>query len=192
MSRAVYAVMGTVLFGALVIMVAGFEALLLDRDPIDEPDAGTLLGPLMVAAAVLVVLLSLLRSAALSDARDHRAPEVRGTFPAQPAVLGRPTVTDRTSVGAGDEVAGPRGPAPHLLVPSIVTAALVYALMLVVGGVVYGLVRQELVWVLLFAARYAVSPFVIGSAVCAGLVVAGTLAVSRVDPGRPQARPSDS
>lgn len=184
--------MGTVLFGALVIMVAGFEALLLDRDPIDEPDAGTLLGPLMVAAAVLVVLLSLLRSAALSDARDDRAPEVRGTFPAQPAVFARPTAAGATRTGTGDEATGPGGPAPHLLVASIVTAALVYVLMLVVGGVVYGLVRQELVWVLLFAARYAVSPFVIGSAVCAGLVVAGTLAVSRVDPGRPQPRPSDS
>jgi hypothetical protein len=168
--------MGTVLFGALVIMVAGFEALLLDRDPIDEPDAGTLLGPLMVAAAVLVVLLSLLRSAALSDARDDRAPEVRGTFPAQPAVLARPGASGGTRSGTGDEVAGPRGPAPHLLV---------------VGGVVYGLVRQELVWVLLFAARYAVSPFVIGSAICAGLVVGGTLALSRVDPGRPEPRPFD-
>lgn len=192
MSRAVYAVMGTVLFGALVIMVAGFEALLLDRDPIDEPDAGTLLGPLMVAAAVLVVLLSLLRSAALSDARDDRAPEVRGTFPAQPAVFARPAAAGVTRAGTGDEAAGPGGPAPHLLVASIVTAALVYVLMLVVGGVVYGLVREELVWVLLFAARYAVSPFVIGSAVCAGVVVAGTLAVSRVDPGRSEPRPSDS
>lgn len=192
MSRAVYAVMGTVLFGALVIMVAGFEALLLDRDPIDEPDAGTLLGPLMVAAAVLVVLLSLLRSAALSDARDDRAPEVRGTFPAQPAVFARPATAGVTRAGTGDEATGPQGPAPHLLVPTIVTAALVYVSMLVVGGVVYGLVREELVWVLLFAARYAVSPFVIGSAVCAGLVVAGTLAVSRVDPGRSQPRPSDS
>ena len=51
----------------------GLRALLLDRDPIDEPDAGTLLGPPMVAAAALVVLLSLLRSAALSDARDGGA-----------------------------------------------------------------------------------------------------------------------
>jgi len=184
MSRAVYAVMGTVLFGALVIMVAGFEALLLDRDPIDEPDAGTLLGPLMVAAAVLVVLLSLLRSAALADARDDQAPEVRGTFPAQPAVRARPARPGEGRTGAGDEAAGSRGPAPHLLVVAIVTALLVYGLMLVVGGVVYGLLRDEFVWVLLFAARYAVSPFVIGTAVCAGLVVAGTLAVSRVDPGR--------
>jgi hypothetical protein len=191
MSRAVYAVMGTVLFGALVIMVAGFEALLLDRDPIDEPDAGTLLGPLMVAAAVLVVLLSLLRSAALSDARDDRAPEVRGTFPAQPAVFVRPTASSGVRSGTGDEMAGPRGPAPRLLVVAIVTAALVYVLMLAVGGVVYGLVREELVWLLLFAARYAVSPFVIGSAICAGLVVGGTLAVSRIDPGRSDPRPFD-
>jgi hypothetical protein len=191
MSRAVYAVMGTVLFGALVIMVAGFEALLLDRDPIDEPDAGTLLGPLMVAAAVLIVLLSLLRSAALSDARDDRAPEVRGTFPAQPAVFAGPTAGGGSRSGTGDEAGGSRGPAPRLLVPTIATAALVYVVMLVVGGVVYGLVRQELVWVLPFAARYAVSPFVIGSAICAGLVVAATLAVSRVDPGRVDPRPFD-
>ena len=57
MTRAVYALMASVLFGALLVATAGFESLLLDRDVIGEPDAGPFLGPAMGGAALLVVLL---------------------------------------------------------------------------------------------------------------------------------------
>lgn len=69
-----------------------------------------------------------------------------------------------------------------LLPTAITTAALVYLAMLLVGSVWYGLVRDDLFWATLFAGRYALSPLVLGSALWAGLVVAGTVAVSRVEP----------
>ena len=47
--------------------------------------------------------------------------------------------------------------------------------MLLVGSVGYAVVRGEAVWLVLFAARYALSPFVLGAVVCAALVVLGTL-----------------
>jgi hypothetical protein len=154
MNRAVYAVMGTVLFAALIITTAAFESVLLDRDVISEPDAGTLLGPAMFAAAVLIVLLSLLRSAAVADAVDGAAPTMRGAVHAP------------------------------LLPTAVATTVLVYLGMLLVGSVWYGLVRDELVSTALFAGRYALSPLVLGSALWAGLVVAGTIAVSRVEARR--------
>lgn len=179
MNRAVYAVMGTVLFAALIIATAAFESVLLDRDVIAEPDAGTLLGPAMFAVAVLIVLLSLLRSAALADAVDGAAPTMRGAFPAQPADDPARRVATRPALDPDDELRPRHAP---LLPAAITTAALVYLAMLLVGSVWYGLVRDDLFWATLFAGRYALSPLVLGSALWAGLVVAGTVAVSRVAP----------
>ena len=191
MTRAVYALMGSVLFAALMIATAGFESLLLDRDVIAEPDAGTLLGPAMAAAAFLVVLLALMRSAAVADHADDRAPEVRGTFPAQP--LDEAPARSHGPAGSGS---GGRPPAsavapPRAVPAAVVTAVLVWAAMLVVGSVGYGVVRDEAVWVLLFAGRYALSPFVVGSALWGGLVVLGVVAASRADPSRGAPRSFD-
>lgn len=55
------AVMTLVAYLATVIMVFGFLSLFLDRDVIAERDAGTLLGPSMVAAACLVTFVRLRR-----------------------------------------------------------------------------------------------------------------------------------
>ncbi|WP_423922092.1 DUF6121 family protein [Frigoribacterium sp. 2-23] len=192
MSRAVYAVMGAVLFVALVITTAAFASLLLDQDVIDERDAGPLLGPAMVAVAALAVLLALFRAAALSDAAERGAPRLQGTFPAQPAVDDDGITADgvgRDEPAGAQEARGARGTAPSLLVPAVTTAAVVYVAMLLVGSVWYGLQRHEAVAVLLFAAHYAVSVFVIGAAVWAGLVVAGVLALGRVAPGPPRVHP---
>jgi hypothetical protein len=54
-------VMTTVVYVATVIMVFGFLSLFLDRDVIAERDAGTVLGPAMVAAGSLVTFIALLR-----------------------------------------------------------------------------------------------------------------------------------
>jgi len=184
MTRAVYALMASVLFGALLVATAGFESLLLDRDVIGEPDAGPFLGPAMGGAALLVVLLALMRSAALADARDGGAPEVRGTFPAQPLHDARPARRGPRPGDEGGGVPGPR-PAPPSPWPAVVSAAAaVWAVMLLVGSVGYAVVRGEAVWLVLFAARYALSPFVLGAVVCAALVVLGTLLLSRAEPAR--------
>ena len=188
MSRAVYAVMGTVLFVALVITTSAFASLLLDRDVIDEPDAGTLLGPAMVAVAALVVLLTLFRAAALADAAERGAPRLQGTFFAQPVVDDDGITPDGVGRDAGPADLGADGarvPHPRLLVPALAAAAAVYLAMLVVGSVWYGLVRHEFVSVLLFASHYAMSAFVLGAAVWAGLVVAGVIALGRVAPATP-------
>jgi len=71
---------------------------------------------------------------------------------------------------------------------SVLAAASVWFAMVAVGGIGYAVTRDELSWVVLFAARYAPSPFVLLPALLAGIivVVAGVLA------GRsPQARSFD-
>ena len=172
MDRAVLALFGTVLYVATVITASAFESLLLDRDVVAERDAGTLLGPGMVVAAALVVLLTLFRAAALADASEGRAPEVRGTFPAQPASQVRAPRTD-------DDAPPHDGRAPRLVAAALTAAVLVWTVMLVVGGAGYGVGRGDAASGLLFASRYALSPFVLGAAVLAALVVAGTLVVGR-------------
>lgn len=47
---------------AAVVALWGVLSLALDRDPVDYPDAGPLLGPGMVAAATVVTWLALLRT----------------------------------------------------------------------------------------------------------------------------------
>lgn len=69
----------------------------------------------------------------------------------------------------------------RILGPSVVAAAASFVAMLVVGSVGYAFVRGEAVWLILFAGRYAGSAFVIASSAWAGLVVAGSLLVSRAD-----------
>lgn len=56
-----YAVMTLVGYLATVIMVFGFLSLFLDRDVIAERDAGTILGPSMVAAACVVTFVTMRR-----------------------------------------------------------------------------------------------------------------------------------
>jgi hypothetical protein len=118
-------VLATVTYGAAVIALFGFTSLLLDVDVIDQKDAGPLIGPIMVLASCVVVLLALLR--------------VRG----------------RAS----------------LVGPAAAAAASVYAVMLVVGAVAYATVRADLTWLVLFVGAYALSPFVWGPAVLAGVAV---------------------
>lgn len=55
--------MATVLAFALIVFVFGMLSLALDRDVIDEADAGPLVGVSMVVVALLVVLLITLREA---------------------------------------------------------------------------------------------------------------------------------
>ena len=55
---------------------------------------------------------------------------------------------------------------------ALVAAASSWFVMLLVGGIGYSLTRGELAWVVLFAGKYAASPFVLVPAVLAGVVVA--------------------
>lgn len=65
-----------------------------------------------------------------------------------------------------------------LLSPTIGTAASVYVLMLLVGAVGYSVTQGNFAWLVLFTARYAVSPFIVGAALLAGLSVVFLWAVT--------------
>lgn len=68
----VLAVFAGITFFALVVCAFGFISLFTDLEVIDEPDAGPLVGPSMVAFALAAVLLSLLRRAAALRAHPTR------------------------------------------------------------------------------------------------------------------------
>lgn len=70
---------------------------------------------------------------------------------------------------------------PSILRPSIVAAVASFLVMLVVGGLIYALERDEAVWFVLFVGRYAGSAFVIASSLWAGVVVAAYLIMARFE-----------
>jgi hypothetical protein len=131
-NRYLIPVLATVFYGALVIAAFGFLSLFLGRDVIAEPDAGTLLGPTMVAGAAAVTFTALLR------------------------------------------VDGRRAPWGLALAAMAST----FIVMVVVGAVLYAWGRGELVWLVIYAARQSISPFVLVAAVLAGLTVVSLWAVS--------------
>ena len=51
------------------------------------------------------------------------------------------------------------------------TTASAYLVMLIIGAVGYAYSRHDAVWLVLFTARYAVSPFIVGAALLAGVSV---------------------
>lgn len=61
---ALYPVLAAVVFVATVVALWGILSLVLDREVVDYPDAGPLLGPAMVAVATVVTWLALVRSRA--------------------------------------------------------------------------------------------------------------------------------
>ncbi|BDZ49067.1 hypothetical protein GCM10025867_13080 [Frondihabitans sucicola] len=74
--------------------------------------------------------------------------------------------------------------APAILRPSLLAAVGSYVVMLLIGSLLYALRRDEAVWLVLFAGRYAGSAFVIVSSVWAGVVVAGFLLLARFESAR--------
>jgi hypothetical protein len=61
---ALFPVLAAVVYLATVVALWGILSLVLDREVVDYPDAGPLLGPAMVAAATVVTWLALVRSRA--------------------------------------------------------------------------------------------------------------------------------
>ena len=68
---ATLAVFATALYAALLIAALGVLSVLLNRDVIDEPDAGPLAGPIAAGAAAAVVFVVLLVRARRSERRAH-------------------------------------------------------------------------------------------------------------------------
>lgn len=129
MSRWLIATMTSVLFIALVVAVAGFEALLADVEAIAQPDATPYLGPAMVIGAAVVVFL-----ATAVGAREGN-PGVTGLVAAATAYL------VMLGVGAVGYAAIRRDltellvfPAGYALGPFVV-GSVVVALLSVIGGI---------------------------------------------------------
>lgn len=61
---------------------------------------------------------------------------------------------------------------------AVATAASAYLAMLLVGSLGYSTARADAIWLLLFTARYALSPFVVGAALLGGLSVVFLWAVT--------------
>ena len=71
---------------------------------------------------------------------------------------------------------------PRRILPLALFAALVsYVAMLAIGSLGYALVRNEAVWLVLFAGRYAASAFVVTTSAWAGVVVAAFLVLARLE-----------
>ncbi|MBF4608035.1 DUF6121 family protein [Curtobacterium sp. VKM Ac-1393] len=129
MSRWLIATMTSVLFIALVVAVAGFEALLADVEAISQPDATPYLGPAMVIGAAVVVFL-----ATAVGAREGN-PGVTGLVAAATAYL---VMLGVGAVGyamiRGDLTELLVFPAGYALGPFVV-GSVVVALLCVIGGI---------------------------------------------------------
>lgn len=128
-------VLAAVTWAAAVVASSGVLSLVLDRDVIDYPDAGPLLGVVMVVAAGVVTWFGCRRAA--------------------------------------------RASAPWL--PALLTGVASFAAFVLVGAVGYALIRAEGAWMLLAAAHFALSPFVLAAAVLSALVALGTAVLARPD-----------
>lgn len=122
--RGLLALGATVLAVALLVFVGGFLSLFLDRDLVELPDAGTLVGPAMAVATCWVVFSFVFRR--------------------RPPGLGRRCV----SASLWALIASPAA-----------------------GAIVYSIVRENLAVIPVFFGTYLLSPFVLSSAVIAGVVV---------------------
>jgi len=111
-------VLATVVYVAGVVAVWGGLSLLLDRDVVDYPDAGPLLGPAMAATGAVVTLLVLLRT------RRARSPWPGAVV----AVLGSGIgMLAAAGIGYGPVAV------PHFLISPFVPAAAVLSGVIVVG-----------------------------------------------------------
>lgn len=113
----VLAVFAAITFFALVVCAFGFISLFTDLEVIDEPDAGPLVGPSMVAFALATVLISLLRRAASRRPTIRRA-ATPGAQPAAGAPAASPSgrsddspseYSDRSPSGRPDPADAPSG-----------------------------------------------------------------------------------
>jgi hypothetical protein len=77
------------------------------------------------------------------------------------------------------------GGRPRVILPAaLIAVAVSYVAMLVIGSLLYALRRDEAIWLVLFAGRYAGSAFVIVSSLWAGVVVAAFLVMARFEATR--------
>ena len=181
----VLAVFAGITFFALVVCAFGFISLFTDLEVIDEPDAGPLVGPSMVAFALAAVLLSLLRRAVAlrahptsgaqpSSAPDAQSSEAPPSSPSSPSsAVPRPPASDSSRVPVGWAVL--TGLATYL----------VYALS---GAVLYAATTGSILAGVIFARDTFLGPFALAAGVSA-FVVALVFAILVIVGGEHPRRP---
>ncbi|MCU1637988.1 MAG: hypothetical protein JWL94_635 [Microbacteriaceae bacterium] len=120
------AVMAAVIDFALLIFVFGFMSLLTDRDLIEEPDVGTLVGPAMTVTACLLVFSLVYR-------RRPAGIGARALYATLGTMIGAPFVGSVVFAAGRAEVAivpvffGRYVLSPFVLSAAIIGAAVVFA-----------------------------------------------------------------
>jgi len=168
----VLAVFAAITFFALVVCAFGFISLFTNLEVIDEPDAGPLVGPSMVAFALATVLLSLLRRAA--TLRAQQAPGMQQSSQTDPSAASRrSSATDSSRVPVGWAVL--TGLATYL----------VYALS---GAILYAATTGSILAGVIFARDTFLGPFALATGVAA-FVVALVFAILVIVGGEHPRRP---
>lgn len=181
----VLAVFAAVTFFALVVCAFGFISLFTNLEVIDEPDAGPLVGPSMVAFALATVLVSLLRRAATLRARPtpgaqpSRDPGAQ-SFDAPPSSRSNPS----TSVPRPPATDPSRVPVGWAVLTGVATY-LVYALS---GAILYAGTTGSILAGVIFARDTVTGPFALAVAVAA-FVVALVFAILVIVGGEHPRRP---
>ena len=181
----VLAVFAAVTFFALVVCAFGFISLFTNLEVIDEPDAGPLVGPSMVAFALATVLVSLLRRAATLRTRPTPGAQSPSTPGAQssdapPSSRSNPS----TSVPRTPATDPSRVPVGWAVLTGVATY-LVYALS---GAILYAGTTGSILAGVIFARDTVTGPFALAVAVAA-FVVALVFAILVIVGGEHPRRP---
>lgn len=196
----VLAIFAGITFFALVVCAFGFISLFTNLEVIDEPDAGPLVGPSMVAFALAAFLISLLRRAATlrapqtPTAQQPRTPDAQHSSPPAP---------DARSFDARSFDAPPSSPPdpstayPHRpasdasRVPvgwAVLTGLATYLVYALSGAVLYAATTGSILAGVIFARDTFLGPFALAAGIAA-LVVALVFAILVIVGGEHPRRP---
>ena len=196
----VLAVFAAITFFALVVCAFGFISLFTNLEVIDEPDAGPLVGPSMVAFALATVLISLLRRAATLRARPTPGAQPSST-PGAPSFDAQRSSFPAPDAGSFD--ASPSAPSnPSTAVPlppasdpsrvpvgwAVLTGLATYLVYALSGAVLYAATTGSILAGVIFARDTFLGPFALAVAVAA-FVVALVFAILVIVGGEHPRRP---
>lgn len=211
----VLAIFAGITFFALVVCAFGFISLFTDLEVIDEPDAGPLVGPSMVAFALAAVLLSLLRRAAAlrahptrgaqpssaPDAQSSEAPHSSSAASDAPLFDAPPSWSPARDARSFDapppspSSPSPAVPRPHASDPSrvpvgwaVLTGLATYLVYALSGAVLYAATTGSILAGVIFARDTFLGPFALAAGVSA-FVVALVFAILVIVGGEHPRRP---
>ncbi|SKC59153.1 DUF6121 family protein [Okibacterium fritillariae] len=196
----VLAIFAGITFFALVVCAFGFISLFTNLEVIDEPDAGPLVGPSMVAFALAAFLISLLRRAATlrapqtPAAHQPRTPDAQHSSPPTPDArsFDARSFDAPPSSPPDPSTAYPRRPASDASrVPvgwAVLTGLATYLVYALSGAVLYAATTGSILAGVIFARDTFLGPFALAAGIAA-LVVALVFAILVIVGGEHPRRP---